>query len=59
MKRKILFVIILLVNYLMSYSQWIQTDGPYGNSNVLTVFEHNSNYFASTYLCGFFSKSDV
>lgn len=59
MKRKILFVIILLVNYIMVYSQWIQTDGPYGNSNVLTVFEHDSNYFASTYLCGFFSKSDV
>jgi hypothetical protein len=59
MKRKILFVMILLVNYFMSYSQWIQTDGPYGNSNVLTVFEHDSNFFASTYLSGFFSKSVV
>lgn len=50
---------ILLVNYLISYSQWIQTDGPHGNSNVLTFFEHDSDYFASTNLCGFFSKSSV
>lgn len=59
MKGTILFVTILLMNYSVVYSQWIQTNGPYGDLNVLTVFEHDSNYFASTDLSGSYSKSSV
>lgn len=59
MKNILLIIFVFGIGINNLYSQWIQTDGPYGNSNVLAVFEHNSSYYASTYLCGFFSKSSI
>jgi hypothetical protein len=59
MKNIILVIIELVFGINNLYSQWIQTDGPYGNSDVRVAFEYDSSYFTSTYLCGFFSKSST
>ncbi len=52
-------MVVLGIGINNSYSQWTQTDGPYGSSNVMVAFEYDSSYFASTYLSGFFSKSPL
>jgi photosystem II stability/assembly factor-like uncharacterized protein len=59
MKSLLLLVFSLGIGVHNVFPQWVQTDGPYGNSNALTVFEHDSKYFASTYLSGFFSEPSV
>lgn len=44
------------VNY--CYSQWTQTDGPYGNTTVLSIISHDSLILTSTG-CGYFSKKSI
>ena len=56
MQRVLLVFICMGLSLNSLYSQWVPTDGPYEGINVLTAFEHDSKYFASTYSCGLFSK---
>lgn len=56
MQRILLFIIGLGLSLTNINAQWVQTDGPYEDINVLAGFEHDSKYFASAYSCGLFSK---
>ncbi|MFA7302041.1 MAG: T9SS type A sorting domain-containing protein [Candidatus Shapirobacteria bacterium] len=59
MKKITLVIIVLGIGINNLYSQWTQTEGPLVGSNAMTVFEHDSNYFSTAYLCGFYSKSSM
>ncbi len=41
-----------------SIAQWVQTDGPYGNTKVTAIFANDTMCLASTE-CGYFSKTEV
>lgn len=58
MKTVFIWIIALLTQVNYCYSQWIQSDGPYGSTNVLTIIEHDSLLLTSTN-CGYFSKNHL
>jgi hypothetical protein len=57
MKKTLLLLIGLGIGLSQMNAQWIQTNGPYNNSNIHAIFAHDSTTFATTDLCGLFSKS--
>lgn len=58
MKTQFILTIALLAQVNFCYPQWIQTDGPYGSTNVLAIVEHDSLLLTSTN-CGYFSKNQL
>ncbi len=58
MKTHFILAIAILVQVNFCYSQWIQTDGPYGNTTVLSIIPHDSLILTSTG-CGYFSKKSI
>jgi hypothetical protein len=49
MKTKIIFSILICLSVSdCIFSQWIQTDGPYGSANVKAIFENNTAIFIGT-----------
>ncbi|HET6557093.1 MAG TPA: T9SS type A sorting domain-containing protein [Prolixibacteraceae bacterium] len=48
------FLGLLFIN--SAYSQWIQTDGPYGNIKINSIFAYNGEVYAGT-SCGLHSTS--
>ena len=54
----IISVLICLIFKQITYSQWIQTDGPYGSTNVSAIIENNDNIFAIT-SCGLHYITDL
>jgi len=58
MKTRFFLTIAIIVQVHLSYSQWVQTDGPYGNTNVLSIIPHDSLLLTATD-CGFFSKNQL
>lgn len=52
-KRSILIAFGLLMGICNLNSQWIQTDGPYGNVSVSGIFENGTNGFAAS-SCGLY-----
>lgn len=53
---------VLLLSFLLKtnsgFSQWVQTDGPYGTTTITALFQHDTTLFAAAN-CGYFSKSDT
>lgn len=47
---------LLIIN--SAYSQWIQTDGPYGNTKISSIFAYNGQLYAGT-SCGLHSTSSA
>lgn len=58
MKTVLILTIALLTQVNYCYSQWIQTDGPYGSTNVIAIVEDDSLLLTSTN-CGYFSKNQI
>lgn len=59
MKRTILFTALVSLLFIHSaFSQWIQTDGPYGNIKVSSIFAYNGEVYAGT-SCGLHSTSSA
>ena len=59
MRFRILCIIsffLMANNYI--FSQWIQTDGPYGTINVSAIIRHDSFIFVAG-TCGFFSSDNI
>ena len=48
MKKNLLLTAWLFWIPLLIYSQWTQTDGPYGKTSVPVIFENNSKIFVGT-----------
>lgn len=58
MKSYFILTLAILIQFNFCYSQWIQTDGPYGNTSVFSIVPHDSLILASTN-CGYFSKKFI
>ena len=58
MKSVLIYAIALLTPLNYCFSQWIQTDGPYGITNAITILKHDSILLTSTN-CGYFSKNQI
>ena len=58
MKTFFILTITMLAQVNYCYSQWTQTDGPYGNTTVLSIISHDSLILTSTG-CGYFSKKSI
>lgn len=52
--RLILLSLALIAN--SGFAQWVQTDGPYGRPDVMTVFGKGPTDYATVYLSGFFYR---
>jgi hypothetical protein len=48
MKKNLLLIACLFWFPLLNYSQWIQTDGPYGKTSVPVMFENKSKLYVGT-----------
>lgn len=59
-KKKCNFIALLLVIACVNIglSQWTQTNGPYGKTNVLAIIPTDAQVFTST-KCGYFSKKEI
>jgi photosystem II stability/assembly factor-like uncharacterized protein len=53
------FILLLFLSLNALKAQWVQTNGPHGNLNMLSAFSHDSILYASAYLTGFFSKNNT
>lgn len=58
MKLSFILTIAILAQTTICLSQWIQTDGPYGNTEILSIIPDDSKIFTFTN-CGLFSKKAV
>ncbi len=58
MKTHFILTIAIIAQVNFCYSQWTQTDGPYGNTTVLSIISHDSLILTSTG-CGYFSKKSI
>ncbi|HNQ13426.1 MAG TPA: T9SS type A sorting domain-containing protein [Bacteroidia bacterium] len=58
MKYTTVLVAALMLSIITCYSQWTQTDGPYGNTNVRAIIPSDSLILVSTD-CGYFSKQTI
>ncbi|NOT35778.1 MAG: T9SS type A sorting domain-containing protein [Saprospiraceae bacterium] len=58
MKSVFISTIAIFAQVSYCYSQWIQTDGPYGITNITAIVEHNSLLLISAD-CGYFSKNQI
>ncbi|HNW88922.1 MAG TPA: T9SS type A sorting domain-containing protein [Bacteroidales bacterium] len=58
MKPHFYLTIALLAQVNLCYPQWIQTDGPYGSTNVSAIIGHDSLLLTATN-CGYFSKNQL
>jgi hypothetical protein len=58
MKAHFILTIAILLQVNFCYSQWNQTDGPYGNTFVLSIIPHDSLVLTSTD-CGYFYKKTI
>lgn len=58
MKTVLILALALFIQQSGCYSQWSQTNGPYGDIPVLAIVEHDSLIMVSTD-CGYFSKSQL
>jgi len=59
MKMKVKLIYIILLNLLTIYpvySQWVQTDGPYGTVKITALFINNDKLYASS-SCGLYSNT--
>jgi hypothetical protein len=55
MKTTVILVLIILMNFELSFSQWIQTDGPYGPIRISGIAHYDSVLLVGTD-CGLFRK---
>lgn len=58
MKKNVLLTVFLLWIPILIYSQWIQTDGPYGKTSVPVIFENNSKLYVGTN-CGLHKNDNL
>lgn len=56
MKTHFILTVAIIAHVNFCYSQWIQTDGPYSNTKVLSIIPCDSFILTSTD-CGYFSKT--
>ena len=56
--KNILILLTFFSGINVSYSQWVQTDGPYGPINVSSIIQHDSLLLSFTD-CGLFSKTNL
>ena len=48
MKKNLLLTACLFWITILTYSQWIQTDGPYGKTRISVIFENKSTLYVGT-----------
>lgn len=58
MKTHFILIIAILAQVNLCFSQWVQTDGPYSNTTVLSIISHDSLLLSSTG-CGYFYKKSI
>ncbi|MBL7914736.1 MAG: hypothetical protein JNL49_06785, partial [Bacteroidia bacterium] len=58
MKAVLIFAIALLSQVNFCYSQWVQTDGPFGKTKIMAIVNSDSLLLTST-SCGYFSKQQL
>lgn len=58
MKPYFILIFVLLLKLNPCYSQWTQTNGPYGNTNILAIIPDDSLILVETN-CGYFSKKKI
>lgn len=58
MMKRILITTALLLNVIISYAQWVQTNGPYGPADVYAIIRCNSKILAGT-SCGLHENDSV
>lgn len=58
MKSRYILAIAMFIQAINCHAQWNQTDGPYGNTDVLSIIPDDSIIFTLTN-CGLFSKKTI
>jgi len=58
MKKTLLLTTYLFCISLVTYSQWIQTDGPYGKTDISALFESNSKLYVGAN-CGLHASDSI